>query len=96
MGWTTGVQFPVGAVMGFFSSPQSPDRLWAPPSLLSDGYRMLLPRGESGRGVKLTTRLYIVPTLRMRGAIPPFPNTSSWHGALLSTRTILPLPFYVH
>jgi len=31
-------------------------------------------------GVKLTTRLHLVPMLRMRGAIPPLPQTSSWHG----------------
>jgi hypothetical protein len=31
----------------------------------------------------------------MRGAIPLLPNTSSWHGAWLSTGTALPLPFIV-
>jgi len=27
----------------FFSSPRQPDCLWGPPSLLSNGYRGLLP-----------------------------------------------------
>jgi len=29
----------------------------------------------------------------MRGVTPPFPNTSSWCDAQLSTGTTLPLPF---
>jgi len=40
------------------------------------------PGEWSGRGVKLTIRHQLVPTLRMRGAIPPFPHTS--HGVLLN------------
>jgi hypothetical protein len=36
----------------FFFSTQHPDRLWCPPSLLSNGYWGLFPRG-----VKLTTHL---------------------------------------
>jgi hypothetical protein len=35
-GWMAGVRFL--AVAGFFSFPQCPDRLLAPPSLLSNGY----------------------------------------------------------
>jgi hypothetical protein len=42
--------------------------------------------------VKLTTDLHLVPRSRMRGAIPPFPNTSSWRGAWLSTGKPLTLP----
>jgi hypothetical protein len=38
-----GVRVPVWARI--FSSPRRPDRLWGPPSLLSNGYRVLLPRG---------------------------------------------------
>jgi hypothetical protein len=38
-----GVRIPVGARI--FSSPYLSDRLWGPPSLVSHGYRGLLPRG---------------------------------------------------
>jgi hypothetical protein len=37
--------------------------------------------GLSGQGIKLTTHFCLVPRLRMCVAIPPFPNTSSYHGA---------------
>jgi len=30
----------------------------------------------------------------MRGTISPFPHTSSWRGASLTTRTTLPLPYH--
>ena len=41
-----------------------------------------LSRGESSRGVKLTTHLYLVPRLRMRGAIPLLPQYAfiAWTG----------------
>jgi hypothetical protein len=37
------VGVPVGSRI--LSSPRCPDRLWGPPSLLSNGYRGLLPQG---------------------------------------------------
>jgi len=37
----TRFRFPAEA--SIFSSPQCPDRLWGPPSLLSNGYRRLFP-----------------------------------------------------
>jgi hypothetical protein len=36
---------------------------------------------------------HIPPRLRMRGAIPPLPYTSSWRGAYLKYRILLPLPY---
>jgi hypothetical protein len=59
-----GVRVPVGSRI--FSSSCGPDRFWGPPSLLSNGYRRLFPRGYSGRGLKLTTHLQLVPSSRMR------------------------------
>jgi hypothetical protein len=37
-----GIRVPVGSLI--FSSPRRPDRPWGPPSLLSNGYRGLVPR----------------------------------------------------
>jgi len=36
--------------------------------------------GYSGRGVKLTTHLHLVPMLRMREAIPPLSHAPSYCG----------------
>jgi hypothetical protein len=41
-GWTAGIRFPAGE--RFLSSPQRPDRLWGPPSLLSKEYPGWFPR----------------------------------------------------
>jgi hypothetical protein len=72
-GWSGGSS--PGRGWEFFSSPPRPDRLWSPPSLLSNEYR----------GMKLTTH-HLVTRSRMRGAISPFPNTPSWRGAQLKHR----------
>jgi hypothetical protein len=45
----------------FFSTPQRPDRLRGPASLLSNESRRIFPRDYSDWGVKLTTRLHLVP-----------------------------------
>jgi hypothetical protein len=71
-GWMVEISSP-GRGWEFFSSPPRPDWLWSPPSLLYNGYYQGL-WGWSGRGVKLTTHLHLVPRSRMRGAIPPLPQ----------------------
>jgi hypothetical protein len=58
MGWTTGVKIPVG--VSFLSPPQHPDRLWGPPSLQSNRYRKLFPRG-----LKPATQFYLESRSRM-------------------------------
>jgi hypothetical protein len=54
----------------FLSSPKRPDRLFGPPSLLFSWYRGNFS-GVSDQGVMLTTRLHLVPSLKMSGDIPP-------------------------
>jgi hypothetical protein len=61
----------------FLSSPPRLDRLWNPPILVSSGYRR-----SSGRGVKLTIHLLLVPMSKIRGFIPPSPLRL--HGVMLS------------
>jgi hypothetical protein len=39
--------------------------------------------------VRLIIHLRLVPMLRILGAMPPVPHTSSWRGTQLSTRTTL-------
>ena len=50
------------------------------PSLLLNGYRRLFHRAQSGRGVGLTTRLNLVPRLRVWVYISSPPYMPSWRG----------------
>jgi len=84
-GWMIGGSSPTKG-WEFFSSPPRPDRLCGPTSLLFNVYQGLFPWGQSGRGVKLTTHLHLVPRSRIRRTIPPLPNTPSWRGARLKHR----------
>jgi len=56
---------------GIFSLHHHIQMLCGPPSLLS-------------QGVKLTIHFYLVPKLRICGAITPLLHTSSWYGVGLS------------
>ena len=58
----------------FFASLKRSGRLWhPPPTRLFHRYREVFPGGKSGRGVKLTTHLHLLPRLRMSGVIYPLP-----------------------
>jgi hypothetical protein len=63
--WTTDARFPAGK-RSVFMPP-----LWGSPTLLSNGYRALFSLEKRDRNVKLTTRLHLIPRLRMCGAVPP-------------------------
>jgi hypothetical protein len=60
----------------FFSSPQLPDGLWGPPSLLANGHR-----GEFTEGKRLRSEAddSSPPSAEIKngGAIPPLPHMSS-------------------
>jgi hypothetical protein len=75
-----GVRVPVRSRI--FSSPRLPDRLRGQPNLLSNRYLVLFPRELSGRGVKLTTHLQLVPRSRKCGSTHPLPHT--FHGVVLN------------
>jgi hypothetical protein len=67
-----------------FSSQIHPDQFWGPPSLLfCDYWGSFL--AKSGRGVKLTTHLHLVPRLLMTGAITLLPLLAfmTWTGTNL-------------
>jgi hypothetical protein len=55
-----------------------------------------LSLGGKAAGVKLTAHLHLVPRSRMRGAIPPLPNTPSWRGAQLKHRDNFTFTFYTY
>jgi hypothetical protein len=78
-GWSA-VRFPAGG--GNFSyhhhiQTGSGAHPAATPAVNRDSFRW----GQSLRGVKLNTHLYLVPKSTMRRAVSPLPNTPSWRGA---------------
>ena len=70
IGWSR-VQVTAGA--RFSSFPRRPDRLWGPSSLLLNGYPWLFLWVQSSRWIRLAIHLYLVPRLRMSGAISLLP-----------------------
>jgi hypothetical protein len=63
-----------------FKTPQRPNMLWRPPSLLSNEHRGFFPLGLSCWNVRLITHFSIVPMLRMSGTTTLFPYTSVFGG----------------
>jgi hypothetical protein len=55
----------------------------AHPASYPMGTRGSFPADKEAGSVKLTIHLHLVPMSKMRGAIPPLPNTPSWRGAQL-------------
>jgi hypothetical protein len=62
-------------------SPECPDWLWFPPSLLYSGHRRFVSPWYSGRDVKLTIHLYGSAKVKNGGAIALLSHASSWCGA---------------
>jgi hypothetical protein len=56
-GWITRGSIP-GRGRKFVSSPNRPDQLWGPPSLLSNRHQEFSPRREEVGSLKLTTHLH--------------------------------------
>jgi hypothetical protein len=52
------------------------------------------PGGKSGRDVKLTTHLHLVPRLQIRVAVSPLLHMSIWHSAYLINHRDTTLPFF--
>jgi hypothetical protein len=60
----------------FFSSPQHPDELWGPPSLLFNGYQGVMQQAREAE--------HLPPSgaeVKNGGAIYILPDISSWRGA---------------
>jgi hypothetical protein len=58
-------------MIGFSPLAVYPNKLCGPPSLIFNGYWVLLPQG-----MKLTTYFCVVLRLRMHGTIPPLLHMS--------------------
>jgi hypothetical protein len=69
----------------FISSPVSRPALG--PNHLSKEYQGLLPQGQSGSSMKLTTHPHVVLRFRLHKATSPLSHSTSWHGVYLSTGT---------
>jgi hypothetical protein len=80
MGWMVGVRFSEGGGNSSIHHCVQTDS-GVHPASYPMGTRDSFPRGLSGRSVKLTTHLHLVPRSKMLGATSPLPNTPSWRGA---------------
>jgi hypothetical protein len=65
----------------FLFSSQCPDRLWGPPSLLSNWYRGALSTAVKRPGHEADHSPLSCAEVKNGGAIPTLPSTSSWRSA---------------
>jgi hypothetical protein len=72
----------------FFSTLMDAGQL----SLLFSGHQGLFSFEYHGWSMKLTTYLYVVPRLRMHGALSPLPHTSKGHDAFKHRNNFSVLP----
>jgi hypothetical protein len=75
--WEGGVRIWSGRDKRFFSTPQSPGRLWGPLSLLSNGYRGALFPGVKRLGREADHSPPSSSEVKNGGAVPPLPYLSS-------------------
>jgi hypothetical protein len=69
-----------------FSSLSRPDRLWGPPSLLSNRYQGVFSPRVIRQGREADHSSPANAEIKTRGAIHLFPHTSSWRGYLVKHR----------
>jgi hypothetical protein len=68
----------------FLSIGQRPDRLWGPPSLLSNSHRKLYPGGRVKRqGRQADHTALSTAEVMIDGAITPLHHTPSWHSVYI-------------
>ena len=72
MGWTTQIH-------GKNYSPRCPNWIRGPPNILPNGYWERFIFALSGKNVKLTSYVRMIPTLGMRVAATPLPHKPSWY-----------------
>jgi len=87
----TGVQFPAGAIMGFFSLPPYPDWVWSPPSLLFNVYWGALTPEVKQLGCEADYSPPSSAIVLMGGAVPPHLQYSFMACCLVKHRNNLTL-----
>jgi len=75
-GWTTGVRLPSGVLKGLFRFETVSETIQPPIHWILGA----LSPGVKGPEREADNSPPVVLTLRIRGAIPPFPHTCSWRG----------------